>query len=118
MITRAFFNVNKKYKIIYKLEIPRPALCTYPGSFIMQKKAAWFSDVSLNSIPILTRKLVTSIADGRCELGIGTIAGGGAFFVFQRRVIISSISLLPSFIIRTARLIVALEAPVLSSISA
>ena len=48
MITRAFFNVNKKYKIIYKLESPRPALCTYLGFFITQKKAARFSDVSLN----------------------------------------------------------------------
>ncbi|MEA4814391.1 MAG: LysR family transcriptional regulator [Oscillospiraceae bacterium] len=51
-----------------------PAFCTYLGSFITQKKATRFSDVSLNIIPILTRKLVTSITDGRCELGIGTIA--------------------------------------------
>ena len=51
-----------------------PAFCTRLGSYLTLEKEARFSETSLNVIPVLSRKSVSSIAAGKCEIAIGTLA--------------------------------------------
>lgn len=51
-----------------------PAFCTRLGSYLTLEKEARFSESSLNVIPVLSRKSVSSIAAGKCEIAIGTLA--------------------------------------------
>ena len=50
-----------------------PAFCTRLGSYLTLEKEQRFSETSLNVMPVLSRKSVSSIAAGKCEIAIGTL---------------------------------------------
>lgn len=51
-----------------------PAFCPQLGAYLTQAKEAQFSESSLNMLPILSRKSISAITEGKCEIAVGTIA--------------------------------------------
>lgn len=51
-----------------------PAFCTKLGSYLTLEKTTHFRETSLNVIPVLSGKSVSSMIAGKCEICIGTLA--------------------------------------------
>ncbi len=51
-----------------------PAFCTRLGSYLALEKETRFQETSLNVLPVLSRKSITAITEGKCEIAVGTLA--------------------------------------------
>ena len=51
-----------------------PAFCTRLGSYLSLVKKSQYIETSLNVIPVISRKEISAIASGKCDIAVGTIA--------------------------------------------